>query len=181
MNGVEGVASLNRKWFTVNASKTSGSPLTLVSGLEFCICSTGHMVVDSTSSVSVLFPTFAHKVFLQLITSRSHTLPKCGAPGGLNFHFICFWAKDWSMSDWFQAAIHSRVSLAVPTKFFPLSVTMILGFPLRTMNLVLATRHASDSKPGTLLTCTALVIKHVNRQHDHFISFFKINTANGPN
>ena len=68
------------------------------------------MVVYSTSFVSVLFPIILSMPFLQLQTICLQTPPQCAAPGGWNSHFICLWAKYYSMSDWFQAAIHSRVS-----------------------------------------------------------------------
>ena len=75
--------------------------------------------------------------------------------------------------------MHYRISFIVPTKCIALSYKMILVFPLRAMNLVLAARQASGSKLGTSLTCTALVVKHVNKQHNRFIDVLMNRTSNG--
>ena len=45
------------------------------------------------------------------------------------------------------------------------------------MNLVMAARHESASKLDTILTCTALVVKHLNSQHHCFIGFLKTFTS----
>ena len=178
MNRVARLARPNKKWLVVKASKSSGSSLTLVGGLEFSICSTRHMAVDSTSSVSVLFPTIASIVFLNLLTIRYQSPPKCGALGGLNFLFFCFWAKDCSISDPFCYPF-SNLSPA-PRKSFPLLLKMVLGFGLRAMNLVVAARHESASNLETFSTCTVLVFKHVNRQHHRFDCFLMTISSNGP-
>ena len=108
MNGVVGLERPKRKRFGTKKSQTSGSSLTPVSGLESQVSSTRHKVVDSRSSVGVLCSTIASIVFLQILTIRSQLPPKCGASSGLNFHFVCFWAEDCAISDWFHAAIHYR-------------------------------------------------------------------------
>ena len=57
---------------------------------------------------------------------------------------------------------------------------MTFGFLLLAMNLVIAARHASASRLGMTLICTALVVKHVNRQHQRFKSFLMNLISNGP-
>ena len=57
---------------------------------------------------------------------------------------------------------------------------MILGFPLRAMNLVFAATHASASRLGPTSTYTAVVVKTVNRQHHRFIDFLMKLTSNSP-
>ena len=103
---------------------------------------------------------------------------KCGAPGGLKFHFICFRAKDCSTSDWFQPAIHSRIFLAAPTKFVPLSTKKDIKFPSprekkawQQQDMLLL--------PNTISTYTALVVKYVKKQHHLFIDFVINFTSNG--
>ena len=138
------------------------------------------MVKDSTSSVSVLITANASIAFLKLLTIRSGNPLKCGALDGFNFQFFGFWATKNSISDWFPAAILSRTSLDGPTKFYAISLRIILGFLLRAMILIMAARHESTSKLDSVSTCTALVVKHVNKQHQRFKGILKTYTWNGP-
>ena len=57
---------------------------------------------------------------------------------------------------------------------------MVLRFPLRAINLVMAARHESASKVDTVPTCTALDVKHVKNQHHRFFDFLMTFTSNGP-
>ena len=66
-------------------------------------------------------------------------------------------------------------------KLVPISIKTIFGFLLRAINLVIAARHDSASRLGTTSTCTALVVKHVNKQHQRFIGFLMNITSEGPN
>ena len=93
------------------------------------------MVVDS--SVSVLFPTTASIAFLKLLTIRTQTTPKCGALGRLNIHFFAF-EPETVQYPFVSMQLSILESLAEPTKFVPLSIKMVLEFPLRA---IMATRH----------------------------------------
>ena len=136
--------------------------------------------MDSIPSVSVLLTTFASIALLKLLTIRSQTPLKCGAPGGFNFHFIGFWATERSLFDWFPAAIHSGISVAEPTKSVPLSLRLLFGALLRAMTLLMAARQESASKLDTVLKLTAIVVKHVNRQHHRFNRIVMNYNSNGP-
>ena len=72
----------------VNASKSLTSKLSGVNGLAFKVCSTKHIVVERSFTVTDLFPNTAYIAFLQLLTNRSHTPPKWGSAGWLNFHLF---------------------------------------------------------------------------------------------
>ena len=92
-----------KKWFGVNASKSLASELTGIYSLAFNVCSTIHIVVERTSSVSDLFPNTVCIAFLLLLANRSNTHPKWGAPGGLNFHLISCWIRFSSISSLLHA------------------------------------------------------------------------------
>ena len=93
MKRVAGTARPNRKWFGVQIFRMI---IDTSKGFWVSICSTRHMFVDSTSSVSVLFPTIASVVSLQLQTIRSQILRSAARVNIRLFH----------------AAIHFRISLA---------------------------------------------------------------------
>ena len=170
----------SKKWLGVNASKSLTSELTGVKGLAFNVCSTILIVVERTSSVTDLFPNTAYIAFLQLLTNRSPTPPKWGAAGGLNFHLIPRWIRCSSIPSLFHAATYSANSLSAPTKFVPLSLTIVFGLPLRAINLIIALRQLSVSNLGTTSICTALIVRQVKRQHHRFSFLRPIFTMKGP-
>ena len=68
----------------------------------------------------------------------------------------------------FHAATYSAHSLSAPTKFVPLSLIIVLGLPLRAINLLVALRQLSVSNLGTTSICTALIVRQLKRQHYGF-------------
>ena len=157
-----------------------GSSLAGVIGRAFNVCSTRHIVVVNTSSVKDRFPRIDTIAFLQHLTNLSQTPSKCGAPGGLNFQTMFFWAKPDVISSLFQELIYSFNSLADPTKFVPLSLIIVAGFPLLAINRLIATKHESVSRLLTTSMCIALVVRQVNQQHQRFIVPLNSLTSNGP-
>ena len=170
----------NREWFGVNASRSSRLSLTGVNGLAFNVCSTKHIVVVSSDNVSCRFPRIANIAFLQLRTSLSQIPPKCGAPGGLNFLMSWPPARRSHIASRSHSLKHSLNSRAAPTKFVPLSLMIVCGFPRLAMNLVIAIMHASVSSPFTTSMWTALVTKHVNRQHRYLTGLRRTVIPNEP-
>ena len=104
--------------------------MTGVNVFEFNVCSTLHIVVERTSSVTDLLPSTAYIAFLQLFTNCSHAPPKWGAAGGLNFHLTPRWIRCSSIPSLFNAATYSANSFSAPTKFVSLSLMIVLGSPL---------------------------------------------------
>ena len=100
-----------RKWFGVVASKSVETVLSGVVGLAFSVCSTRHIVVDRTSSVTDRLPSTAYIAFLQLLISFSHTPLKWGAAGRLNFHLIPCWTRCSPICSLFYAAIYTLPTL----------------------------------------------------------------------
>ena len=110
-------------------------------------------------------PSIAYIAFLQLLASFSHTAPKCGAAGGLNFHLIPCLVRCSSIFSLLQAAIYSANSLSAPMKFVPLSLIIFTGLPLRAMNCIIGFRQQSLSGFGTITICIARTVRHVKRRH----------------
>ena len=164
----------------INASKSLTSELTGVKGLGFNVCSTIHIVVERTSSVTDLFPNTAYIAFLQLLTNRFHTSSKWDAAGGLNFHAIPRSIRRSSIPFLFNAATYSANSRSVPTKFVALSLMIVFGLPLRAINLIIALRQLSASNMGTTSICTAFIVRHVKSQNHRFSFRCPIYTMKGP-
>ena len=59
-------------------------------------------------------------------------------------------------------------SLAAPTKFVPLSLLMLFGWPRLAMNLATAAGHDLVSNDCVTLMFTALVVRLVKMQHHLF-------------
>ena len=76
--------------------------------------------------------------------------------------------------------MYSFNSLADATKLVPLSLMMVVGLPRLAINLLIATEQESVSRLRTTSICTALVVKHVNKQHHRFMDIRKNLTSNGP-
>jgi hypothetical protein len=64
-----------------------GSVETYVRGRLFTINFTSTSSVCKVSSFGTFSSSSAYNACLTFLIKRSHTPPKCGAPGGLNFHF----------------------------------------------------------------------------------------------
>ena len=157
-----------RKCFGAIASKSFTSELIGVNGLAFNVCSTRQIVVEITSSVTDQFTNSAYIAFLQLLTSRSRTPPKCGAAGRLNFHLMPRWTKYSSIFSRFDAAIYSLNSRTAPTKIVTFSLIIVIDLPLCAINRITALRQMSVSNFGTTSICTARTVGHVNKQHQRF-------------
>ena len=83
-----------RKWPGVRIGRpSSGSASTRSIGLELRIASTSARTVASSSKVSGYAPMDLRSKVLIDRTPASQRPPKCGAPGGENFHSI-FWNSD---------------------------------------------------------------------------------------
>ena len=74
----------------VRLSTSRMSLLTDVRGLLSSRASTWQITVEKLSSWSFLDPAILKKSRLLIPMRRSHGPPKCGAPGGINFHAIFF-------------------------------------------------------------------------------------------
>ena len=70
--------------------------------------------------------------------------------------------------------------LSAPTNFVPLSLMIVLGLPLRAINRMIVLRQLSVSNLGTTSICTALKVRHVQRQHHRSSCLRPIFTVNGP-
>ena len=151
-----------------NASKSLTSELTGVNGLALFVCATAHIVVERTASLTDLFPHTAYIAFLQLLTNRSHTLPKWVAASRLNFRLIPSWIRSSSL---FPSLIHAAKYNAnyrsAPTEFVPLSLTVVLGLPFRAKNRIIALKQLYVSNLETPSICTALIVWHLNKQNHH--------------
>ena len=116
----------------VSAVKSSGSSLIAVSGRGLRVCSKKKTVVPSTSSVRLPLWEVAIITSLQLWTSLSQIPRNCGAPGGLNFKTILFWAKSFSIIALFHTFIIVFNLLVSPTKRVP----MVMQFRYELLSLL---------------------------------------------
>ena len=141
-------------------------------------------------SVTDLFLNTAYIAFLRLLINRSHTPPKWGAVGELNFHLIPRWIRWSSIPFLIHAATYSANSHSSPTKFVSLSLMIVLGLPLcakKSHNCIEITRQlsrngpkpstqtfvkaveASNRSPGRLAITGAFVCALLFLQITHFI------------
>ena len=90
-----------------------------------------HVLLTTSISGSIVEgiheSTFSISSFLQHCTSLYRIPPKFGAPGGLNFQTIFFWAKSLSILALSHSFKNAFSSLAAPTKFVPLSLMILPG------------------------------------------------------
>ena len=105
---------------------------------------------------------------LQSLLSWNFELVPKWSSRRIEFPVNSLWVKSLStlaLSDSFMNALSS---LAAPTKFFPLLLMMVFGYPCIAMNLVIEARHDSVFTDCSTAICTALVVRQVKRQHHHF-------------
>ena len=165
----------SKKWLEISACRSLTSERPGFNGLEFNVCSTIHIVVERTSFVTDLFPKTAYRNFLQLLTNCSHTSPKWGAAGVLNFHQMLCGIRCSSVPPLFHAATCSANSRSAPK-----ILSRCRWLPLRAINRMIALRQLSVVNLGTTSMCTVLTVTHVNKQHHRFSFLRPVFTVNGP-
>ena len=131
----------NRKWLAVSSVRSSVPSFNAARWVALKICSTRHIVVLNTSSVTPGLFKIAIMTFLQLCNSLVQIPTKCRAPGGLNFQTIFFWAKSLSIFALSHSFLTAFCSLAAPTKLVPMSLMTVFGWLRLAMKLVTAVRH----------------------------------------
>ena len=89
-----------RKCPGVNASKSSGSLLSGVSGLEFKTASAWVKIVAISSYRSVRVPIVRLNSSLNYLTADSHSPPKFGDRAGMKRNSICSSLACLTTSDW---------------------------------------------------------------------------------
>ena len=151
-----------RKWFEVNASRSSNhhSYPTLVWHSKFIQTNKSWLSTLATSDVGQ-FPKIAKIGFLQLRASQSQISPKCGATGGFKFCIIRTRADRTHVVSQSQPMKHSLISHAPPTKFVSFSLMIVCGLPRLAMNLAIAFTDESLCSPFSTSMWTVPVIKHV--------------------
>ena len=131
-------------------NKTLGSlifPLTDVIGRLIINCFPMQCVVRCKFFfIGCFLRTFYIAVFIQDPKIISQAPTQCGAAGGLKDHLILFSVSCVVIASSVCSLNTAVNSLAAPTKFVPLSDSIILGCPLPTLNLCTASRQASVSK-----------------------------------
>ena len=86
-----------------------------IRGLEFKHCSTCASNVTIPSWVRLVVPIVRIRCCLADRTAASHSLPKCGAPGGINFHWISSLAHQLKISR--RSLLHLSGIIRVFTSF----------------------------------------------------------------
>ena len=81
----------------------------------------------------------------------------------MNLHLIPCPIRFSSILSLFHAATYSANSRSASTKFVSLSLMIVLGMPLRAVNLVIALGQLSVSNLKTISSCTALTFRQVNK------------------
>ena len=76
--------------------------------------------------------------------------------------------------------MNSLSSDVAPRKFEPLSEYMVLGHPLRFVNLRIELRNESVSAVSTISRCTHLTVRQVNKTIHRFKCFLPSLTSTGP-
>jgi len=147
--GKFGLALNNNRWFGVRGSRSFGSLLTGVNGLPFKIPWTSLTNVRSISSETSCCPSKALRILQMDLIVHSQAPPMCEAAGGLNFHVIFFWWRNFWIDSWFQSLNNSHNSLSPAWKFVPLSLQTVVGHPRKLMNLCNAFKKESVSSEFT--------------------------------
>ena len=121
-------------------------PLTAVIGRLNINCFTMQSVVRCIIfSIGCPLRTF-YIAFFKTRKVFSQVLTQCGAAGGLKDHLILFSVSCVVIASSVSSLNAAVNSLAAPTKFVPLSDSIVLGCPLPTLNLCTASRQAAVSK-----------------------------------
>ena len=147
--GKFGLALSNNRWFGVSGSRSFGSLLTGVKGRLFKIPWTSVIMVLSISSEKSCCPSNALRILRMDRMIRSQAPPICDAESGLNFQMTFLWRRNAWIDCWFQSSNDSPISFSPARKFVPLSLHMVVGFPLRLINLRNALMKPSVSSEWT--------------------------------
>ncbi|XP_035916377.1 uncharacterized protein LOC118514011 [Anopheles stephensi] len=170
----------NNKWFGVSGASSSLSTGTCVSGRALIMCSTSINQFINTASVGVFVNCMPDNVRFTDCTNRSQAPPKCGAPGGLNVHFVSgryIAFMIWSELMCFTASFSSR---SAPTKFVPLSDRNSIGVPRRAMKLRMAMMQELVVILWAISMCTARTVRHVKSTPQRFSCLRPMATMYGP-
>ena len=114
-----------RKWFGVNASRSSTSELTSVNERLLTRDSTSVIAVNNTSSVRTWFCRTTSRAFWQDLTKRSHTPPHVG----------CCWRVEYPLNSFFTQracdfVLIPPIKVLLRSKFNVKFVTKTLSFQL---------------------------------------------------
>lgn len=174
------------KWLGASGGSDSSQAVsvvrssTCVSERELSIISISAIVDDRTSSVGSRGIFISRRIFFTDWFSRSQQPPKCGAPGGLNFHVSSVSVNssiNVVSSTSFQASLSSR---SAPTKFVSRSLRISVGLPRRAMNRRTAIMHDDVVSVCATSKCTARVVRQVNNTPHLFSLRRPIATVSGP-
>ena len=100
-----------------------------------------------------------------------------GPPGQQNLHMIRPQVSHLLIASRLHSVRNSLNSRAAPTKFVQKSLITVCGLPSLAMNKVNTIMHTSVCIPCTTSMCTAVLVEHVNIQHQCFTyhSYFTCN------
>ena len=146
----------------VRLSTSRMSLLTDVRGLLLSRASSWQIRVEKLSSWSYLDPVILKKSRLLIPMRRSHVPPKCGPPGGINFHAIFFDSAYFCIS--VVVKLLSSKVFAVLVKYKALSLWILSGSPRRLKNRWNAIMHDSFGKFLVTSIWTARIVRQVNKQ-----------------
>ena len=157
-----------------------------VIGWELVIPSTSPNNVqrDSSLKLSPWFLSIAERKLLADRICHSHTPPMLLAMGGLHFQLIHSPPNSIKKSLILFSSISPSAffsSMLAPTKLAPLSLRIILTFPLLLIKRLSAWMKPSVVKFLVTLMCTDLLDKHVNMASYLYWIFPPSLTRNGPN
>uniref|UniRef100_A0A8D8F9H2 (northern house mosquito) hypothetical protein n=1 Tax=Culex pipiens TaxID=7175 RepID=A0A8D8F9H2_CULPI len=118
-----------------------------------------------SSYAALTLPSAFSRWFFADFTAASHSPPKCGARGGINFHFISFCAHQLkialrSVSSTFSIRKILCSACDAPLKAVALSECSSAIAPLRATTRRSAARNAGVERSLTSSMCTAFVEKH---------------------
>ena len=175
-------------WVSLGRSKSLGlsaglsrssSPIR-TNELSLLILSAQTKYVNSTSSSTDFVPIGEYRILLTDLIIRLHTSPLWLADGGLNFHFM-FRSFIWPSSLSLLCCSNCFLSSAsAPMNFPPLSLYIIPGDHLLSMNLVNTNRKYFMDGDWDSSRCTALHWMQVNMQPYRFSSNLTLRTNKGP-
>ena len=129
--------------------------LSMLTGRLFTIFSTSLNNVSIWKSLKIQSLIIANIASLTVWIILSHYPPMCGEEGGLNNHWIFWWAILLPTLLWSNFDVSISSSLTAPLKFVPQSETISDGRPLQLMNLCIALMKLSVSNDSANSICTA--------------------------
>ena len=158
----------------------SSSPIG-TNGRSLMMFSVWTRYVSSISSSTDFVPIVEYRFLLTDLIIRSHKPPLWLTGGELNSHFMFssfIWPSGFSVLHCSNCFLSSPSAL---TKFLPLSLYIILGDPLLSMNLVRANMKDSMDRDWDNSRCMTLHWRQLNIKPYRFSSYPPLRTKNRPN